>query len=228
MRLDKFLSHGLNLPRSVVKKRIVKAEVCVNHKQVTQVSFQLNEKDIVTFNGKEVVLQKLKYYLLHKPSGYVCSSVDDNHPSALTLLNDVDTGKLHFAGRLDWDTTGLVLITSDGSWSHKVTSPRRQCKKAYQVTLASDIADSDVIALEKGVMLHGESKLTLPAKILKSENRKVTVVLSEGRYHQVKRMMAAVGNRVIALHRESVSELTLTGVSEGEYRELTADEILLF
>jgi len=134
--------------------------------------------------------------------------------------------KLHAAGRLDIDTTGLVLLTDDGQWSHRITSPRHHCEKTYRVTLESPISDDTAAQFTAGVQLHNEKSLTKPAQLEVITPTDVRLTLSEGRYHQVKRMFAAVGNRVIELHRERIGDIVLDeDLEPGEYRALTEDEI---
>ena len=134
--------------------------------------------------------------------------------------------KLHAAGRLDIDTTGLVLMTDDGQWSHRITSPRHHCEKTYLVTLESPVADDTAEQFARGVQLHNEKDLTKPAVLEVITPTQVRLTISEGRYHQVKRMFAAVGNHVVELHRERIGAIKLDDDLEpGEYRPLTEDEI---
>ena len=145
------------------------------------------------------------------------------------LLEEVNAEKLHIAGRLDCDTTGLLLLTDDGQWSHRVTSPKHKCEKTYRVWLDDPIADDVAEQFAEGVMLRGEKAETLPAQMDVVDEKEVLLTIHEGKYHQVKRMFAAVGNKVVGLHRETVGELVLDETLEpGEYRELTAEEIALF
>ncbi|XNM88129.1 16S rRNA pseudouridine(516) synthase RsuA [Escherichia coli] len=134
--------------------------------------------------------------------------------------------KLHAAGRLDIDTTGLVLMTDDGQWSHRITSPRHHCEKTYLVTLESPVADDTAEQFAKGVQLHNEKDRTKPAVLEVITPTQVRLTISEGRYHQVKRMFAAVGNHVVELHRERIGGITLDAdLAPGEYRPLTEEEI---
>jgi 16S rRNA pseudouridine516 synthase len=131
------------------------------------------------------------------------------------------------AGRLDADTTGLVLVTDDGRWSFDIIRPSQQCKKVYRVGLSRPIAEDAVGKFEAGVQLQGESQLTLPAELQIMNPHEVLLAITEGKFHQVKRMFAAVGNRVVSLHREKIGRLSLD-VEEGQWRYLTADEISSF
>jgi len=144
----------------------------------------------------------------------------------LDLLDEPNREKLQIAGRLDIDTTGLVLITDDGKWNHAVTSPRRNCKKRYYLCTAEDIAEDAITKLNKGIMLKGEKQRTKPASLEILYKNEARLTISEGKYHQVKRMFAALGNHVDKLHREAIGAIELdTGLEEGEYRELSHEEV---
>jgi 16S rRNA pseudouridine516 synthase len=144
----------------------------------------------------------------------------------LSLIDIEKMDTLHIAGRLDVDTTGLVLITSDGQWSHKITSPKKDCGKRYLVELAEPIDDSLIQVFADGVELRNEDELTKPALLDIIDSTHVRLTISEGKYHQVKRMFAAVGNRVVNLHREAVGDIELnTDLAAGEWRFLTDAEM---
>jgi 16S rRNA pseudouridine516 synthase len=145
------------------------------------------------------------------------------------LLDEPNIDKLHTVGRLDLDTTGLLLITDDGQWSHKISSPKHECAKTYRAWLADPVEDSAIAQFAEGVMLRGEKTLTKPAQLEIISPTECLLTIHEGRYHQVKRMFAAIGNKVVQLHRERVGPLTLdTSLAEGEYRQLTPEEVSLF
>ena len=164
--------------------------------------------------------------MLNKPHGYVCSTDDPDHPTILYFLDEPVAHKLHAAGRLDIDTTGLVLMTDDGQWSHRITSPRHHCEKTYLVALESPLAEGTAELFAKGVQLHNEKDLTKPAVLEVITPTEVRLTISEGRYHQVKRMFAAVGNHVVGLHRERIGDIQLDeSLAPGEYRPLTEAEI---
>ncbi|MCK5887318.1 MAG: pseudouridine synthase, partial [Alcanivorax sp.] len=133
---------------------------------------------------------------------------------------------LHPAGRLDRDTTGLVLLTSDGQWSHRLTSPNHHCDKRYRVTCADPVSDADLQALRDGILLRGEDSPTLPARAERLTADQLLLTIREGRYHQVKRMLAARGNKVVALHREQIGEIALdAALAPGEFRSLSEEEV---
>ncbi|MEE1672341.1 pseudouridine synthase [Agarivorans aestuarii] len=226
-RLDKFLSKAGHISRSDAKKHIKNKRVSVNSQTQTSAQFSVNESDKVSLDSKDLKLIEHHYFMLNKPIGYLSTEAEANHPSALSLIDS--PLKIHAAGRLDADTTGLLLLTSDGQWSHRVTSPNSKKFKDYRVSLADVVSDEDLLKLEQGLMLRGEDKLTLPAVTKRINQKQIVLSISEGRYHQVKRMCAAIGNKVVALHREKVGEVTLEDkLQPGEYRELTETEIASF
>ncbi|KAA5949801.1 16S rRNA pseudouridine(516) synthase RsuA [Pantoea sp. Bo_2] len=227
MRLDKFISQQLEISRAIAHREIRGQRVTVNGEVVRDTAFKLLPDHEVAYDGN--VLQMLtgpRYFMLNKPQGYVCSTDDPDHPTILYFIEEPMSFKLHAAGRLDIDTTGLVLLTDDGQWSHRITSPRHHCEKTYRVTLESPIGDDTAAQFIAGVQLHNEKSLTKPAQLEVITPTDVRLTLSEGRYHQVKRMFAAVGNRVIELHRERIGDIALDDDLEpGEYRALSEDEI---
>jgi 16S rRNA pseudouridine516 synthase len=166
--------------------------------------------------------------MLNKPADFICSTTDESHPSVLRLLDIEKPQNLHIAGRLDVDTTGLVLITDDGQWSHAITSPKKECGKRYRAELADPIDESAVKQFAEGIQLRNETVLTRPAKLEIISPHEVVVTLHEGKYHQVKRMFAALGNKVVELHREAVGHIELDDELEpGEWRYLTDEEAQL-
>ena len=226
MRLDKYVSHASDLSRKEVKRLMWAGHVTVDGEAVTDPGMHIDETMKVCVDCTPLEQPRSRYYMLHKPLGYVCVTKDGKHQTVLELLDEHNKDKLQIAGRLDIDATGLVLITDDGKWNHAVTSPKRGCKKTYYVALAKDIDAATSERLQKGVMLEGETKLTLPANLELLSSNEARLTISEGRYHQVKRMFAAVGNRVEQLHREQVGYISLDAVLEpGEYRKLSEDEI---
>ncbi len=227
MRLDKFLSQQLGVSRALVLRELRNKRVTVDGEIVKTGAMKISPEQRVEFDGN--VLDQItgpRYFMLNKPQGYVCSTDDPDHPTVLYFLEEPVAYKLHAAGRLDIDTTGLVLMTDDGQWSHRITSPRHHCEKTYLVTLEYPLADDTAAQFEAGVQLHNEDSLTKPAQLEKIEDCLVRLTLSEGRYHQVKRMFAAVGNRVIALHRERIGEIVMDeDLEPGQYRPLTEQEV---
>ncbi|WP_348731210.1 16S rRNA pseudouridine(516) synthase RsuA [Rheinheimera texasensis] len=229
MRLDKFVCDCTGLTRSQAGKLIRQGEILLNGLLCKQPAQQIKDSDVVLLDDEPLRLTGPRYILLHKPAGYVCSTDDPDHNTVFVLLDEPNPDKLHTVGRLDLDTTGLLLITDDGQWSHKISSPKHECAKTYRAWLADPVEDSAIAQFAEGVMLRGEKTLTKPAQLEIISPTECLLTIHEGRYHQVKRMFAALGNKVIRLHRERVGPLTLdSSLAEGEYRQLTAEEISLF
>ncbi|XEI34156.1 16S rRNA pseudouridine(516) synthase RsuA [Aeromonas veronii] len=230
MRLDKFLCDCSDLTRSLAGKLIRQGEVMVDGIVVKQPAFHINEQSQIEFDGVLLTLeQRNRYFMLHKPEGYVCSNEDPDHPTVFFLMDEPAMGKLHVVGRLDLDTTGLVLVTDDGQWSHRITSPRHECAKTYHVWLADPVSPDAIALFAEGVYLRNETDKTRPAQLEILAECEARLTIHEGKYHQVKRMFASIGNKVVGLHRERVGGLTLDEeLAPGEYRELTAEEIALF
>ncbi|PQQ30560.1 16S rRNA pseudouridine(516) synthase RsuA [Photorhabdus luminescens] len=227
MRLDKFLSQQLGISRNDVGRELRAGRITVDDEIIKTGAYKLTPEQQVMFDGSLLEQQQgPRYFMLNKPQGYVCSTDDPINPTVLYFIDESAAHKLHTAGRLDMDTTGLVLLTDDGQWSHRITSPKHHCKKTYLVTLECPVAAETADKFLAGVQLNGEKTLTKPAQLEILEPQVVRLTISEGRYHQVKRMFAAVDNRVIALHRERIGAIILDPELEpGEYRPLTKQEI---
>lgn len=228
IRLDRFLSKATALSRSQASKAIRAGRVTVDGKPARQASVGVAETARVCLDGGIVAPPLPRYFMLHKPPGVVCASEDPTHRTAIDLLNLPNPEGLHFAGRLDVDATGLVLITDDGHWSHGIVAPARHRDKTYRVGLAQALPEAQAQRLREGILLRGEARMTRPARLECLSPEEWLITLSEGRYHQVKRMFAALGNRVIRLHRESIGGLSLDPeLQAGAYRPLTQEEVAL-
>jgi len=227
MRLDKFIAEQTGLTRSQAARALRQGAVAVNGEAEKSGARKVSAQDEILFDGEPLQwLEGLQYFMLNKPQGYVCSHDDGDYPTVYQFFDYPQAGKLHTAGRLDADTTGLVLLTDDGQWSHRVTSPKHHCEKTYLVTLADPVESHYQTACEQGILLRGEKEPTKPAKLEIIDDYNVNLTISEGRYHQVKRMFAALGNKVAALHRWRVGPVLLDdSLAEGEFRPLTQQEI---
>ena len=227
MRLDKFLAETTGLTRSQAAKVLRQSAVTVNGKIEKSGAVKVSPDDEVCYDGERLTwVENGQYIMLHKPQGYICSHEDGDYPTIYQFFDYPLSARLHSAGRLDVDTTGLVLLTDDGQWSHRITLPKFHCEKTYLVTLADPVEANYVQACADGILLRGEKEPTKPATLEILDDYNVNLTLSEGRYHQVKRMFAALGNKVVALHRWKIGNVVLDGhLAEGEFRSLTEEEI---
>ena len=227
MRLDKFLAENTGLTRSQATKALRQSAVTINGEIEKSGARKILSQDEVRFEGE--LLQwtaEGQYFMLYKPQGCVCSHDDGDYPTVYQFFDYPLSTRLHSAGRLDADTTGLVLLTDDGQWSHRVTSPKHHCEKTYLVTLADPVESNYPSACAQGILLRGEKEPTKPAKLEILDDYNVNLTISEGRYHQVKRMFAALGNKVVGLHRWKIGAVELDdALAEGEVRPLTQAEI---
>lgn len=226
MRLDKFICKSTDLSRDEATAKIIEGAVVVNGEVVVDPRSQVHEDNNITLDGQCLKARPFRYLLIHKPADTVCSNVDEAYPSIFNRLSsEIDrVSELHVAGRLDTDTTGLVLATDDGRWSFNIIRPDQYCEKTYRVGLSQPLGSEVASLFLRGIQLQGESKITLPAQLQVISEREVLLTIVEGRYHQVKRMFAAVGNRVVSLHRERVGNICLN-VGVGCWRYLTDIEM---
>ncbi len=227
MRLDKFLSHAGLGSRSQVKLLCKKGAVCVNGSVVKEADCTIDEQnDTVFVHGECVSVKKNRYIMLHKPSGVVSATQDNLDKTVLECIPSGLRKDLFPVGRLDKDTTGLLLLTDDGALAHNLLSPKKHVDKVYRVSCANPVDGDQIKKLEGGVDI-GEDEVTLPAKVETTKEPSVILLtIREGKFHQVKRMLKSVGNEVIALKRLQMGSLILDDLlSPGEYRELTEQEV---
>ncbi|MFT6985969.1 MAG: 16S rRNA pseudouridine516 synthase [Psychromonas sp.] len=226
MRLDKYICQATTLTRSQAKKVIMQGRITSADTTVRNSAYKVAGNEAISLDGKLINVRTARYIMLNKPKDYICSTVDEQLPSIINLIKVDKPEQLCIAGRLDADTTGLALITDDGQWSHKITSPRKKCAKRYRVELAEPIQASAVELFKTGIQLKSENQLCLPAELELISENEVLLTISEGKYHQVKRMFAAIGNHVSELHREKIGQISLdTKLAPGEWRYLTEQEV---
>lgn len=229
MRLDRFISETTGLSRKESTKVVQSGEVTVDGSVQKKGSFQVPENAEVIWGGERLEVLGPVYLMINKPLGCVCANHDSAHMTVFAHLNIPISDKLHTVGRLDLDTSGMLLITDDGKWSHRITSPKKKCAKVYHAWVSEPLTTENIQAFAEGLELTGETTLTAPAVLEIINEREALVHVHEGRYHQVRRMFAAVGNNVEKLHREQVGELKLDpDLTPGDYRFLTAEEVALF
>ena len=228
-RLDKIISSQGKYSRSEVKKLIKAGLVTLNGEKVKSADVKADaERDSITVDGESISYKKHIYIMLNKPQGVVSATDDPVHKTVIDLVPPALFRQGLFpAGRLDGDTTGFVLITDDGDFAHRILSPKNHIMKTYHATLAHALTEQDIKSFTEGIELRdGTLCLEAQVKMLTQEPPVAEVKIHEGKYHQVKRMFAALGNRVIELKRVKMGGLDLDeGLREGECRELTAQEL---
>ena len=226
MRLDKYISNATDLSRTDVKKLIKSGLVSINDELATSGSQKVTDEQDIAIEGSTIQLMATRYFMMNKPAGVVSATKDHTNPTALDLIYEHRNDQLQIAGRLDIDTTGLLLITDDGQWNHIVTSPRTDCKKVYLVELENPVGKDYQRKLETGIALEGEKRRCLPASMEVIDDHHIRLCISEGKYHQVKRMMTSLGNHVVSLHRLQIGGIELDpNLEPGDYRPLTEEEI---
>ena len=229
MRLDKFLTELGVGTRSEVKKILKTGQVAVNGIPVKKPEEKIDEaKDVVTYQGKVLAYEQFEYYMFHKPASCVTAVSDAQHKTVMDYMKDLTRKDLNPVGRLDIDTEGLLLITNDGMLSHELISPAKHVPKTYFAKVEGVVTEEDVNLFADGVDI-GEKKLTKPAdlKILVSDTvSEIELTISEGKFHQVKRMFEAVDKKVVYLKRISMGSLVLDeDLEPGAYRPLTDAEV---
>ena len=228
MRIDKFLANSGIGTRKEVKELLKKKMIKVNDIVVTEAKTHIDEdNDIITFGGERIEYKEFLYIMLNKPQDVISATDDPRHRTVLDLLEEPLTKVGLFpVGRLDKDTEGLLVLTNDGKMAHELLSPKKHVPKRYYVELKRPLLEDEAVILENGVEL--ETFTTKPAKIEFITEDKVYIIISEGKYHQVKRMFKCVGNRVLYLKRTGMGNLGLDdSLKPGEYRDLTSDELEL-
>jgi 16S rRNA pseudouridine516 synthase len=228
MRVDRFLSNLPRFNRQQVRLLLVERRVSVDGVPVSDPHHEVREFSRVCVDDEVLQAGKpARYFMLHKPQGCVSATADPQHPTVLDWLDEPDKDELHIAGRLDFNTTGLMLITNDGQWSRRLTQPTTKLPKVYRVETEQEIGAEYAATFAAGVYFAFEDLTTQPAELELLAPRLARLSIIEGRYHQVKRMFGHFNNKVIRLHRERMGPLELDGaLAPGEYRALSADEIL--
>lgn len=230
LRLDKFLSGQTGVSRADAKELVKKRLVTVNGETAKLYDMKIDPAaDRVCCEGRDVAYRKHIYIMLNKPAGVICATRDRLSETVLELIPpEMKRRDLFPAGRLDKDTVGFVLITDDGELAHALLSPKRHVDKRYFAVLESPAREEDIRLFASGMTLNGGEKC-LPAKLeLTEKPNEVYITLREGKYHQIKRMAEAAGNRIVYLRRVSIGGLELDkSLKEGECREISPDELKL-
>ncbi|BBA22088.1 16S rRNA pseudouridine(516) synthase [Mycoplasmopsis bovirhinis] len=226
LRLDKFISNNTKYSRKEVKELILENKVLVDNIVIKNPGFIITESSKVTVNNFLIQNYSNVYIILNKPKNYVCSNYDKINPTVFELLppNLQNIKGLHAVGRLDLDTTGLLLITNDGNFSHKLTSPKKQLFKTYYAVLDKEIDPKIIDVFSQGFEL--KDFKTLPAKLKIVKSKEAILEISEGKFHQVKRMFAKFGLKVLNLTRLKIGNFVLPKeLKEGQIQLITLTQL---
>ena len=228
-RLDRFISEHSGINKRDVRLLLAQGRVQVDGANAASIHQAVDQFSHVVFDGQVLQSDRPVYVMLHKPVGVVSATKDDKHRTVIDLLDRPDRHQLHIVGRLDLNSSGLLLLTNDGRWSRQLTSPENEVTKVYRVTLANPIStdrvDDYVEAFAQGMYFPFEDITTRPAGLRVISEHVAEVTLEEGRYHQIKRMFGRFRNPVIGLHRRAIGALDLDEtLLPGQSRELSEQE----
>ncbi len=226
-RLDRFISQNSVFSLSYTRLLIAQKRIFLDGHAAYSIQQKVTEFTHVVLDGNCLKDSKPVYMMLNKPRGVVSATKDLKHSTVLDLIQHSQKNELHIAGRLDLNTTGLVLLTNDGAWSRKISLPETKLEKTYEVTLSKPLTDEYIAVFREGVYFGYENITTQPAclEILSEYTARLSLI--EGKYHQVKRMFGFFQNEVLALHRVSVGHISLGGLEVGHCRQLTSSEVAI-
>ncbi|MBQ3308008.1 MAG: rRNA pseudouridine synthase [Bacilli bacterium] len=229
-RLQKVIAESGITSRRKAEELIIDGKVKVNGELVTELGTKVSEKDMIEVNGKVLEKEVKEYYLLNKPRGVISASSDDKGRRVVVDLIPTSV-RLFPVGRLDYDTTGVLLLTNDGEFSNIMTHPKNQIDKVYLAKLEGIIKGDQINQLKNGVVIDGvkvsASRVKLKKTDLEKNTSMVEITIHEGKNHQVKKMFEAVGFKVLKLTRERVGIFTTLGLQSGEYRKLSPKEVAI-
>lgn len=224
VRLDKFLGNAGFGTRKEIRQSIRNGLVKVNGTIASDPAMKITEQDQVIFDEEMVRDYRHHYLMFHKPAGYVCSHRESEGPTIFDLIDHPIAPSLQIVGRLDRDVTGLVILTTDGDFNHSVTAPRKMIPKCYRITLAEPLSEKQIRLLFRGVQIEPEYTVAILA-FRKMDPLQAELVVHQGKFHLIKKMMKGIGAELVHLHRIQIGALRLPDdLEEGEYRELTPRE----
>ncbi len=230
LRLDKAVSHNFDVPRSYATKLIRAGDVFVNEEMIKDPAAKISIDADIVIDGNEVSVSdgfKKHVYMLNKPNGYVCADRDNNYPIVINIFSDIPKfTSMHCVGRLDMDTTGLILVTDDGDLNHKITTPKMNVTKTYRAATRDKLVEKDIALFLKGLKHPEEKERYKPAILEIISDNEALVTVTEGKFHEVKRLFECIDNEVVELKRLYIGQLALDEeLEEGEYKELDDEDI---
>lgn len=227
-RLQKAMAHAGVASRRKSEEMIKAGRVRVNDELITELGFKVTDRDVIEVDGVKIIEEDLVYFLLNKPEATISAVTDQFNRKTVVDLIDVPE-RIYPVGRLDYDTTGALILTNDGEFANQMMHPRHEMKKTYVAKVKGLLKEDSLEELERGLVIDGEWTAPAAARLLKQDKgRKTSVVeliIHEGRYHQVKKMFETVGHNVIELHRSHFSFLDVKGLNKGEYRKISSSDI---
>jgi 23S rRNA pseudouridine2605 synthase len=227
-RLQKVIAHSGVASRRKAEELIKEGKVKVNGTLVTELGVKVSNKDVIQVNGKTITKEEKEYYVLFKPTGYVSTTEDEHGRSKVTDLV-TSNKRIYPVGRLDYDTSGVLLLTNDGEFANLMTSPKHHVEKEYRVKMKGFLRKEESLKLARGIKIDGYQTKRCIIKDVeynkKSETSHATIIIKEGKYHQVKKMFEAVNHPVLKLKRVRFGIVTLGSMSTGEFRRLKPYEI---
>jgi 16S rRNA pseudouridine516 synthase len=223
-RLDRFISQNSAFSISDTRRLIAQRRIFLDGDVAHSVQQKVQEFTHVMLDGSCLKNNSPVYIMLNKPKGVVCATKDISHSTVLDLIQHPQKNELHIAGRLDLNTTGLVLLTNDGAWSRRISLPETKLAKTYEVTLSKPLSNEYVAVFQEGLYFAYENITTQPAALEILSKYTARLSLTEGKYHQVKRMFGFFQNEVVALHRVSVGHICLDELELSRSRQLTVKE----
>lgn len=220
-RIDRFISEHCKISRRAVRLMVAQKRIRVDGQVIDDIAMIIHRFSVVALDDTIIQQHEPVYLMLHKPVGVVCATKDNKHQTVIDLIDHPLKHELHIVGRLDLNTSGLVLLTNDSRWSEQLMSPQNKVSKVYQVTVDKPLSADYVQAFAQGMYFDYEEITTLPAKLTVISTYQAQVELFEGKYHQIKRMFGRFQNKVMALHRTHVGHYQLGTLAEGKSVEVT-------
>lgn len=226
MRVNKYLAASGIASRRESDKLIQDGRVTVNGKVIC-LGTEINESDQVCVDGKPINIKKNEYYILNKPKGYICSVSDEKGRKTVLDLMPQNAGRIYPVGRLDYDSEGLIILTTDGELAQHLTHPSNNVPKTYLVKVEGRLTETDLNPIRSGIEIDGYVTKKCKAHIVETnkEYTKVHITLFEGKNREIRKMFAAIGKEITLLKRIKIGELTLKGLNRGEYRKLSKQEV---
>lgn len=227
MRINKYLASTGITSRRKAEQFVLDGRVTVNGKVILSLAFDVQPKDVVAIDGNPIEVTEYKYIMMHKPKGYITSLADDKGRKTVAQLVPPQFKGVKPVGRLDYDTEGLLLLTTDGELAHKLTDPNSEIEKTYVAKVEGKLVESQLAVMRAGVVIDGIrlKKCKVQVTEVSDKYTKLQIKITEGKNRQIRKMFDAVGVNVVFLKRTQIAELKLGGLTRGTCRQLTPPEV---